>query len=337
MGGEPNKVARALVEAVGRFGPELASDPERLRALLSDLVMVETTDDRRSLELVLDAARAGVATEMVRTRTRPPDGEQRLMSAMGLGVAEAGWALDAWAAALGLPPRPTDDRSPHRPPEPPPEDQGWSSTEQVRRRSGGRPLPLVLIGALGAVVLVALVAVGAVALLGGDDGGSDPVDPSGNGGNGTGTSVPEEPEGDTYRTENLALFVPEGWSVEEKTDQESVTITSPDEQANIIFTAEDAAGMSSSEYASYNTGLIEDEFAGYEQLASDGPTEVFGRDDGYVVRYTWDPEDGDRVYQEQQYWVDEDRDLAFVATATATSIGDLHDLTEVSRELRVRD
>ena len=98
--------------------------------------------------------------------------------------------------------------------------------------------------------------------------------------------------------------------------KDSITLYHPSGQANVIFTTEPVPDdLDVGSYAEVQGKQLKDEFPGYDEQAA-GEGAVFGRDDGYIRRFTWAPLDGTPVAQTQFYFVEGGR--GYTATATVS-------------------
>jgi cytochrome c5 len=96
------RVQAALNEAVARFRVGIASDPQRLYAVLADLAPPTSNDDRLALRLVVEAAGSGVVAELVQAGGALPGVAQGLATRCQVTVPDAAWAVGAWCRALGI-------------------------------------------------------------------------------------------------------------------------------------------------------------------------------------------------------------------------------------------
>jgi hypothetical protein len=100
--------------------------------------------------------------------------------------------------------------------------------------------------------------------------------------------------------------------------KESITLLSPDGQANIIFSSEPVSSdFDSTRYAQIQGELLYEEFPEYIEQAFD-PV-VFGGIEGWERRFEWKPADRDRVTQIQRYAVAAQRGYTATATVPAQS------------------
>lgn len=110
----------------------------------------------------------------------------------------------------------------------------------------------------------------------------------------------------------LRAGLPDGWHA-----KESITLLSPDGQANIIASSEPIQpGIESETYAAVQGELLAREFPQYRQLAFE-PRVLFGNRQGYAREFEWIPEDGVPVTQIQLYHAADGR--GYTATATTPS------------------
>lgn len=110
----------------------------------------------------------------------------------------------------------------------------------------------------------------------------------------------------------LSLELPGGWFA-----KESVTIISPDGQANLIASSEPLDHtINTADYARIQGDLLRKEFPGYIEHAFVA-ARVFGGQPGFIRRFSWTPPDGVPVTQIQLYYAETGR--GFTATATTPS------------------
>jgi len=102
-----DRVADVLANIVRSYGPDIGSDPRRVRALLSDLA----GDAPRKIDVLVAAAELGAPSE-IRSWTSGADEARsvpqlvsRLVADGTMDSATALWALQGWAFALGVEPR----------------------------------------------------------------------------------------------------------------------------------------------------------------------------------------------------------------------------------------
>ncbi|WP_176445353.1 DcrB-related protein [Blastococcus mobilis] len=96
--------------------------------------------------------------------------------------------------------------------------------------------------------------------------------------------------------------------------KESITILSPDGQANVIASSEPLdSAINSAEYAREQGELLGEKFPGYTQLHY-APVDVFGGHPGYYRSFQWTPPDNVPVSQFQLYLARNSR--GYTATAT---------------------
>lgn len=111
---------------------------------------------------------------------------------------------------------------------------------------------------------------------------------------------------------HLTAPLPAGWFA-----KESLTLLSPDGQANLIVSSEPLdPSVDTTQYAAVQGDLLAREFPGYHQLAFE-PARMLGSRQGYIRRFEWRPPDGLPVTQLQQYYVESGR--GYTATATVPS------------------
>lgn len=127
-----------LAALLARYGTGLARDAPRLRGLLLD----ECPDERRAVNLVLDAGAEGVPGALAEPGGVPIDAlvprlAERLVAERGIAAGAARWAVTVWARALGhrqLALVPLDETairvapSLPRDPPPPPAPGAWAAT-----------------------------------------------------------------------------------------------------------------------------------------------------------------------------------------------------------------
>jgi hypothetical protein len=98
--------------------------------------------------------------------------------------------------------------------------------------------------------------------------------------------------------------------------KESLTLVSPDYEANVIFSSEPLdEGIDTLALTELNGQHLQDEFPGYEEVS----LEPLYLEDGrlaYLRMFTWAPDDSDSVTQLQLYFVEDGR--GYTATATST-------------------
>src|SRR5579859_620857 len=92
-----------LAELIATYGPELCDDAHDLEALLRHY----GGDYRRQINLIMGALREGVAADLIHARGGLPPGGMaalvtRLEENLGMTSEAAGWAVESWAAALGV-------------------------------------------------------------------------------------------------------------------------------------------------------------------------------------------------------------------------------------------
>jgi hypothetical protein len=99
-----DQARQALGELIARYGPGLVDDPRQCEALLRDYLGAH----KRELNALVGALRDGIPAELQRTpgsvpmEVRLATLSQRLANDQALDPAAARWAVDAWAAALGV-------------------------------------------------------------------------------------------------------------------------------------------------------------------------------------------------------------------------------------------
>jgi len=179
----------ALGQLVGGADAELLGDAHRIRELLQDtcpqsrrevMVLVAATEEGLPLRLRRLTAGAMLPGELNRLAAE-------LTRSRGLDPVAAGWAVGAWAWALGMGPIPSQEqtppaspertpaegradlRPPQRPPAPPPTPEITEDRARLRRR---RPTVTFAAAAVVAVLLAGTAIVAAINM-GGSDGGTD--------------------------------------------------------------------------------------------------------------------------------------------------------------------
>jgi hypothetical protein len=106
--------------------------------------------------------------------------------------------------------------------------------------------------------------------------------------------------------------IPEGWFA-----KGSVTLLSPDGQANIIASSEPLdPSIDTVRYAEVQGELLTKEFPGFVEREY-RQVEMFGGRKGYLRAFEWRPRDGEPVTQIQMYHASGGR--GFTATATTPS------------------
>src|SRR5436190_9356151 len=100
-----NEAARqTLCELVTTYGQSLCSDPRRCEGLLRDFC----GQHRREIFVLVSAVREGVAAELLAPTGVVPRGARlaqlgrRLEEHLALSPEAAAWAVETWAAALGV-------------------------------------------------------------------------------------------------------------------------------------------------------------------------------------------------------------------------------------------
>ena len=110
----------------------------------------------------------------------------------------------------------------------------------------------------------------------------------------------------------ISAPVPEGWFA-----KGSITLLSPDRQANVIASSEPLdPSIDTTRYADVQGELLTKEFPGYVQHDY-RQLELFGGRTGYLRAFEWRPPDGEPVTQLQMYHASGGR--GFTATATTPS------------------
>ncbi len=150
-------VRTALAEIVRRYGPGVADDPDRVKALLADLAPGE----RRERFVAVTAVELDVVKDLRAMNTSLPAAVvagrliTRLQAQSGLDEDMARFAVDAWASALGIniasaslppkvappPPPPVVTTGPPQPPAPPAPPLPPSPTPPVQPVAAALPPP----------------------------------------------------------------------------------------------------------------------------------------------------------------------------------------------------
>jgi hypothetical protein len=121
--------------------------------------------------------------------------------------------------------------------------------------------------------------------------------------------VPSQPE---WTRNRLHARVPPGWTV-----KESVTLLSPDGQANVIVSREPVPpALTTEAYARAQGDLLRRQFPGYRELADTVLPLAGGA--ARLRRFSWVPPDGTEVTQQQVYVVH--AGTGFTATATSPTV-----------------
>lgn len=121
----------------------------------------------------------------------------------------------------------------------------------------------------------------------------------------------------------LIAVTPADWLAKEK-----MTLTSPNEQANVIAGSEPLGPeIDSRKYADAQGHLLRKDLADYVELGLE-ETELLGSRRGFIRHFEWKPQDSPRVSQLQLYYAENGRGY----TATATT--DARDFGAVEVELR---
>lgn len=111
---------------------------------------------------------------------------------------------------------------------------------------------------------------------------------------------------------SLRAVLPTDWFA-----KESMTLLSPDGQANVIASSEPLdPSIGSAQYAETQGRLLAREFPHFHQ-AYFGPRRVFGGRAGWIRVFSWMPPDGVPVSQIQLYYAERGR--GYTATATTPS------------------
>lgn len=106
--------------------------------------------------------------------------------------------------------------------------------------------------------------------------------------------------------------LPEAWFA-----KESITLITPDGQANIIASSEPLDGYIDAAYYAESQGeVLQYEFPYYRELSFE-PAIVFENRRGYIRRFQWTPPDSYGVTQIQIYYVENER--GYLATATTAT------------------
>ena len=109
----------------------------------------------------------------------------------------------------------------------------------------------------------------------------------------------------------LSGGMPEGW-----VGKGSITLLSPDGQANVIAASEPVdPSIDSETYATVQGDVLREQFPGYSEISVESGVVLGG--DGYRRTFEWEPPDGTRVTQIQAYRVA--GSTAYTATATTPS------------------
>jgi hypothetical protein len=117
----------------------------------------------------------------------------------------------------------------------------------------------------------------------------------------------------------LQWVLPQGWYV-----KESITMLSPDGQANVIFSSEPlAAEIDLERYAGIQGELLEREFPGFERRDADISVTLDGVGPAIRRTFSWTPPDGSPVTQTQLYAVADGRGYTATATTPTANVARL--------------
>ena len=117
MTNDDHAVERALRGVIRDHGWRLTGDAERLRATLLDVLGVDASEHRGSLDALVIAAEHGVPSALTESESSGPALVDALLS-WGLSPERAAWSVDTWAAVAGGhtdPVAPTDPAPPTAP------------------------------------------------------------------------------------------------------------------------------------------------------------------------------------------------------------------------------
>lgn len=130
-----------------------------------------------------------------------------------------------------------------------------------------------------------------------------------------GTTAPT----DYHTTEHVLAKVPDGWTVKVDPDEEeSFSLIAADELSNIIVAVYPTTETSSQSYATTTRAELSSGLEGFtEESFTEAPG--LGCADAMRIGFSWTPDGGDRVFQEQRYCVDPDRGIVIQTTVTATT------------------
>ncbi len=148
----------ALTEVVRDFGRLVGADPDRLRALLTDVLGEQSRPHRGAIDAVVLAAEEGVPALVERGDTDEVALARARLVAGGLAISTADAAIRAWGTALAARPGPVETPTPPAPSLPPTPDAEPAPKPQSpppRRRLG-------VVASLAAALAVATLVVVAV-------------------------------------------------------------------------------------------------------------------------------------------------------------------------------
>ncbi len=94
-------VARALVDAVNRAGPMVASEPRRVHGMISDSLGSDGRTRRPEIDAVVLAAKERIPDDLIANRVEPGQAVEALQR-LGLDLETARFSVDVWRYALGL-------------------------------------------------------------------------------------------------------------------------------------------------------------------------------------------------------------------------------------------
>lgn len=118
----------------------------------------------------------------------------------------------------------------------------------------------------------------------------------------------------------LSADLPEGWY-----GKESITLLSPDGQANVIASSEPIdPAIDTRRYAAAQGRLLRKEFPGYREQEFEA-TRMLGGRRGYVRRFSWVPPDGVAVSQVQLYYAEDGRGYTVTSTTPRSEADRLKD------------
>lgn len=127
-------------------------------------------------------------------------------------------------------------------------------------------------------------------------------------------------------------MTPAGWFF-----KESITLLSPDGQANVIFSSEPLDESTDLvQYESAQLDLLAKEFPGFKLISDDEPVVLSGIGSAIRRTFTWTPPDGSPVIQMQLYAVRPGRGFTATATTVSDNFDDIrHLLSETLASLAV--
>lgn len=132
-------VRQQLISIVNQYGSGIVDEPKKVEGLLRDLC----GEHKREINTLMLAAREGVARELRAGQNSGVPAEvvaarlrQRLMDGWSMTEEAASWAVESWAAALGIvrPSGPVVPAQPARPVEPAPPAAGSDELNQLLAR-----------------------------------------------------------------------------------------------------------------------------------------------------------------------------------------------------------